>query len=53
MLGIVTIRLTLLRTIDPTEANPFRVGVVQNLDGGAVEDRDNGAREVSEAVIGV
>lgn len=37
-----TERLTFLMTIDPTQADTLRVGVVQNFDGVAVKNSDNG-----------
>ncbi len=38
--------------VDAAEADTFRAGVVQDFDGVAVEDGDNGAGEVSETEIG-
>ena len=38
--------------VDTVEADTFRAGVVQDFDGVAVEDGDNGAGEVSETEIG-
>jgi len=38
--------LAILRAVNPTEADPFRTGVVQDFDGVAVEDGDNGTGEV-------
>ena len=35
------------RTIDAAEADTFRTLVVQNFDGVAIEDGDDGAGEVS------
>ena len=37
----------LLRAVDAAEADTFGVLVVQNFDGVAVEDEDDGAGEVS------
>ena len=34
------------RTVDATEADTFWMGVVQDFDGVAVEDGDNGAGDV-------
>ena len=36
------------RAVDATEADTFRMGVVQDFDGITVEDRDNGADEVGQ-----
>jgi hypothetical protein len=38
--------LALLRTVDATEADTFRMGIVQDFDRIAIEDGDNGAGEV-------
>jgi hypothetical protein len=38
--------LAFLRAVDATEADTFRPGVVQDFDGIAVEDRDDGAGDV-------
>ena len=46
MLSVVAVCLTLLRTVDPTEADTFSSAVVQNFDGVAVEDRDYGAERL-------
>jgi hypothetical protein len=43
----LAVGLTFLRAVDATEADTLRVGVVQNLDGVAVEDGNDGAGEVS------
>jgi len=45
-LTFLPISLALLRAVDAAEADKLRVGVVQDLDGVAVEDGDNGAGEV-------
>jgi hypothetical protein len=42
----MAIRLTLLRTVDATEADTFGVSVVEDFAGIAVEDGDDGAGEV-------
>jgi hypothetical protein len=39
-------RLAFLGAVDAAEADTFSVLVVQDFDGIAVEDRDDGAREV-------
>ena len=44
--------LAVLRAVDAAEADTFRMGVVQNLDGVAVEDRDAGAGETREGSYG-
>jgi hypothetical protein len=41
VLGVAAVGLALLRTVDAGEANAFRVGVVENFDDIAVEDRDD------------
>jgi len=41
MLGVVAVCLTLLRAVDATEADTFRIGVVQHFDGIAVKDGDD------------
>ena len=40
------------RPIDATEADPFSMVTVQNFEGVAVEDGDDGACEVGERGIG-
>jgi len=44
--------LAFLRAIDATAANAFGVVVVQNFEGVAVEDGDDGTGEVGERGIG-
>jgi len=46
---MLALRLAFLRAMDATEADTFRAGVVQYLDGVTVEDRPS---EVSERGIG-
>ena len=46
MLGIVAVSLALFRTVDAAQSDTLRMGVVQDFNGVAVEDRDNGAGEV-------
>ena len=41
-------RLAFLGAVDPTQADAFRVLVVQNFEGVAVEDGDDGSGKVSE-----
>jgi hypothetical protein len=43
--------LAFLRAVDATEADTLRVGVVQDFDGIAVEDGNNGAAEVSKSRV--
>ena len=43
MLGSRSIGLAFFRAVDPAEADAFRTSVVQDFDGVAVEDGDNGA----------
>ena len=43
------LNVDLLGAVDAAEVDTLRVGVVQNLDGVAGEDGDNGADEVSQA----
>jgi hypothetical protein len=40
--------LAFLRAVNTAEANTLRVGIVQDFDRVAVEDRDNWAGEVGE-----
>jgi hypothetical protein len=40
--------LAFLRTDDATESDTFRMGVVQDFNGIAVEDGDDGANEAGE-----
>ena|SRR5438132_960086 len=47
LLGSIAVRLTLLLAVDPVETDTLGVCVVQDFDGVAVEDRDDGAGEVS------
>ena len=37
--------MAVLRTVDTAEADSFRMGVVEDFDGVAVEDGDDGAKE--------
>ena len=46
VLGSLPIGLALLRTVDAAEADAFRALVVQDFEGVAVEDGDDGAGEV-------
>ena len=39
--------LALLGAVDPAEADAFRVVIMQDFDGVAVEDGDDGAGEIS------
>ena len=43
VLGALAVGLAFLWTVDATEADVFRVLIVQNFDGVAVEDGDDGA----------
>ena len=45
LLGSVAEGLAVLRAVDDAEADAVRVGVVQDFDGVAVEDEDDGAVE--------
>jgi hypothetical protein len=47
VLGSLPIGLAFLRAIDAAEADAFRLAVVQNVEGVAVEDGNDGAGEVS------
>ncbi len=47
LLGLMTVRLALLRAVDPAQADAFRVSVVEDFEDIAVEDPDDEAREVS------
>ena len=47
MLGLLPERLAFLLAVDPAEADAFRVLVVQDFDGVAVEGRDNLAAELA------
>lgn len=47
MLRSVTEGLAFFRTIDAAQADAFRAGVVQDCEGIALEDGNDGAREVS------
>ena len=40
--------MAILRAVNPTEADTLRVGVVQDFNGVAVEDGDDGAEEFGE-----
>jgi hypothetical protein len=46
LLGSLAVGLAFLRAVDPTETDTFMALVVQNFDGVAVEDADDGAGEV-------
>jgi hypothetical protein len=46
VLGIVAVCLTLLRAVNPTETDTFGSAAVQDFDGIAVEDGDDGAGEI-------
>jgi len=48
VLGVVAEGLSLIGAVDAAEADTFRVVIVQNFDGVAVEHRDDWAGEVSE-----
>jgi hypothetical protein len=52
LFGSLAVGLALLRTIDPAEPNAFRVVIVQDFDGVAVEDGDDGAGEIGEGRVG-
>ena len=41
--------MALLRAVDAAEADTFRVGVVQDFDGVAIENGDDGAGEVGKS----
>jgi hypothetical protein len=43
ILGLMAVRLTLLRAVDPAEADAFRVLLVEDFEGIAVEDQDDEA----------
>ena len=43
LLGLMAVRLTLLRAVDPAEADAFRVLLVEDFEGIAVEDPDDEA----------
>jgi hypothetical protein len=43
---VVAVGLAFLRAVDATETDAFRVSAVQDIDGVAVEDGDDGAGEV-------
>jgi len=47
MLGVVAKGLALFRAIDAAESDSFRMRVVQDFDGVAVEDGDHGAGDLS------
>jgi hypothetical protein len=51
MFGIVAEGLTFLRAVDATESDTFRICVVQDFDGIAVEDGDDGAGEVGSSQV--
>jgi hypothetical protein len=46
LLRSLAVGLAFLRTVDPTESDTFRVLVVQDFDGVAVEDADLFGRNV-------
>jgi len=46
LLGALAEGLALFWAVDPAEADAFRVLVVQDFEGVAVEDSDDGAGEV-------
>jgi hypothetical protein len=46
LLGLMAVRLTFLRAVDAAEPDTFRLGVVQDFDGVAIEDGDNFAGEI-------
>ena len=45
MLGVVAVGLAFLRAVDAAEADTFRVVVVQDFEGVAVEAGDDGAEK--------
>ena len=50
-MALLAVGLAFLRAVDAAEADAFRVVVVQDFDGVAVEDGDDGAGEVGESGI--
>jgi hypothetical protein len=44
--------LALIRAVDAVEADTFRVSVVEDFEGIAVEDGDDGVGEFSERILG-
>jgi hypothetical protein len=52
LLGLLAEGLAFLRAVYAAQTDAFRVTIVQDLDGVAVEDGHDGAGEVSEAGIG-
>jgi len=48
VLGIFAEGLAFLRTVDAAQPEAFRLTIVQDVDGVAVDDGDDGAGEVSE-----
>ncbi len=48
VLGLLAEGLALLRTVDAAQTDAFRLTIVQDLDGVAVEDGNDGPGEVSE-----
>ena len=52
LLGLLAECLAFLRTVDTVQADPFRVTIVEYIDGVAVENGDDRAGEVSEGGIG-
>jgi hypothetical protein len=53
MLGVVAVSFAFLRAIDATQTDTFGVLVVQDFDGVAVGNGDDGAGEVSNGSGGV
>jgi hypothetical protein len=49
VLGVVAKCLAFFRAIDPAQTDALRACVVQNFDGVAVEDGDDGAGEVGKS----
>jgi hypothetical protein len=48
VLGVVAVGLALLRAVDTTKTDTLSAVVVQNFDGVAVEDGNDGAGEVGK-----
>jgi hypothetical protein len=46
LLGAFAVGLTFFRAVDAVEPDTFSAGVVQDFDGVAVEDGNDGPREV-------
>ena len=51
VLGFLAVGLAFLRAVDAAEADAFGFVVVQDFNGVAVEDRDDGAGKVGESGI--